>query len=171
MKVLMTTDTVGGVLTHTIELIGGLRDRADVVVATMATPLSESQRTALLAAGAVGVYEGGYALEWMSDPWADVAAAGEWLLELSARERPDVVHLNGYAHAALPWTFPASSSATHACCRGGERSTRSPRQPPGIATATRCMTGCRPPTSSLRRPSTCCQSSRTCTAAGRAVPR
>ena len=72
----------------------------------MGAPLRESQRAALLAAGAVGVYDGGYALEWMAEPWAEVAAAGDWLLELAAQERPDVVHVNGYAHGALPWDVP-----------------------------------------------------------------
>ena len=33
-----------------------------------------------------------YALEWMPEPWRDVDAAGEWLLQLAARTRPDVVY-------------------------------------------------------------------------------
>ncbi len=48
------------------------------------------------------VHEGPFPLEWQDDPWAGVDAAGEWLLSLAADVRPDVVHLNGYAHAALP---------------------------------------------------------------------
>jgi glycosyltransferase involved in cell wall biosynthesis len=42
----------------------------------------------------------------MEDPWRDVAMAGDWLLALEERERPDVVHLNGYVHAALEWRSP-----------------------------------------------------------------
>jgi glycosyltransferase involved in cell wall biosynthesis len=47
-----------------------------------------------------------FQLEWADDPWDDVARAGQWLLELEARVRPEVVHLNGYAHAALPFRAP-----------------------------------------------------------------
>ena len=32
----------------------------------------------------------------MEQPWADVDAAGEWLLDLESRLRPDLVHLNDY---------------------------------------------------------------------------
>jgi glycosyltransferase involved in cell wall biosynthesis len=42
----------------------------------------------------------------MEDPWDDVAAAGEWLLQLEEDERPDVVHLCSYAHGALPFQGP-----------------------------------------------------------------
>jgi glycogen synthase len=129
MKVLMTTDTVGGVLTHTIELIGGLGDRADVVVATMGSPLRKSQRSALLAAGAVAVHDGGYVLEWMSEPWADVAAAGEWLLDLAAQERPDVVHVNGYTHGALPWDVPCVVVG-HSCVLSWWRAVHGDAAPP-----------------------------------------
>jgi glycogen(starch) synthase len=129
MKVLMTTDTVGGVFTHTLELIGGLGDRADVVVATMGAPLRNSQRSALLAAGALAVHDRGYVLEWMSEPWADVAAAGEWLLELAAQERPDVVHVNGYAHGALPWDVPCVIVG-HSCVLSWWRAVRADAAPP-----------------------------------------
>jgi glycogen synthase len=112
MKVLMTADTVGGVFTYAAELAPALRaEGAEVVLATMGAPLRDDQRAAL---GDVEVHESAFRLEWMDDPWADVAAAGEWLLALEARERPDVVHLNGYAHAALGWRAPCVVVA-HSC--------------------------------------------------------
>jgi glycosyltransferase involved in cell wall biosynthesis len=54
------------------------------------------------------------ALEWMDNPWQDVRAAGEWLLSLRDRFHPDVVHLNGYTHAALDWNAPVIVVA-HSC--------------------------------------------------------
>jgi len=50
----------------------------------------------------------------MEDPWRDVERAGDWLLGLEARIAPDLVHLNGYAHAALPWSAPKLVVA-HSC--------------------------------------------------------
>lgn len=105
-RVLMTTDTVGGVLTYTAELVRALASDADVVLATMGEPLRDDQRAWLRAAGAQGVHDGGFALEWMPGCADQVEAAGRWLLELEARVRPDLVHLNGYAHGALPWSVP-----------------------------------------------------------------
>jgi len=105
VKVLMTADTAGGVFTYAAELSRALRrEGVDVVLATMGGPLRADQRAALDGV----VHESGLRLEWMEDPWDDVAAAGTWLLELCERERPDVVHLNGFAHGALAWPVPAA---------------------------------------------------------------
>ncbi|HEX8913045.1 MAG TPA: glycosyltransferase family 4 protein, partial [Humisphaera sp.] len=50
--------------------------------------------------------ESAYKLEWMADTWHDVRASGDWLLTLAHDLRPDVVHLNGYAHAQWPFGQP-----------------------------------------------------------------
>lgn len=111
MKILMVTDTVGGVFTYTAELGAELEAGGDeVVVATMGPAPREEQRQLLPAQ----VHEGEFRLEWMEDPWDDVAAAGEWLLSLAAAERPDVVHLCSYAHGSLPFEAPKLLVA-HSC--------------------------------------------------------
>jgi glycosyltransferase involved in cell wall biosynthesis len=50
----------------------------------------------------------------MDEPWADVEAAGTWLLRIAEDVKPDVVHLNGYAHASLEWKAPVVCVA-HSC--------------------------------------------------------
>ena len=103
LSVLMTTDTVGGVWTYTLELSRALERRgAQVTVAAIGRTSTEQRR----AAAGLDVVERDFRLEWMDDPWEDVRASGEWLLEVCADVRPDAIHLNGYAHAALPWPSP-----------------------------------------------------------------
>src|SRR5690606_34197804 len=94
-RILLTTDTVGGVWTYAMELARALNQRGVAVeLATMGTALSPAQRKAAAALPRTRVHESTYRLEWMADPWDDVGRAGEWLLELEASTRPDVVHLN-----------------------------------------------------------------------------
>src|SRR4051794_5209120 len=103
MKILISTDTGGGVLTYTAELAAALEAIGnEVVVATMGPRLRPSQREAL----PDRVHESGFRLEWMDDPWDDVATAGRLLLGLEEEERPDVVHLCSYAHGALSFQAP-----------------------------------------------------------------
>lgn len=107
MRILLTADAVGGVFTYAFELAAALlRAGAEVVLATEGAPLAPDQRAAV--AGIPGLVHHGTAhrLEWMPEPWDDVAAAGRWLLALEGRERPDVVHLDAYAHGALPFEAP-----------------------------------------------------------------
>jgi glycosyltransferase involved in cell wall biosynthesis len=114
-RVLMTTDTVGGVWTYACELIGALAPRGvEVTLATMGGGLSPSQARRAARLGNLELVESKFALEWMPEPWRDVDAAGAWLLELAARVAPDVVHLNGYAHAALAFGAPVIVVA-HSC--------------------------------------------------------
>ncbi len=106
-RVLMTTDTIGGVWQYALELAEALASRGvDVALAAMGRPCDESQRRAARRSPRVRLFEGPFKLEWMDEPWADVAAAGDWLLGLARSERPDIVHLNGYAHSGLPWEAP-----------------------------------------------------------------
>jgi glycosyltransferase involved in cell wall biosynthesis len=102
--VLMTADPLGGVFTCALELSRGLEPHGVTVhLATMGAPLSAAQRDELRACPNVTLHESTFKLEWMDDPWVEVDRAGEWLLALESELHPDVIHLNGYAHAALPW--------------------------------------------------------------------
>ena len=106
-RILMTVDTVGGVWTYAMELGQALEQHGvEVALATMGEALSASQRETAARLSNVSVYESEYKLEWMEEPWFDVEEAGAWLLDLEARLRPDLVHLNNFAHGALPWQVP-----------------------------------------------------------------
>ena len=107
LRVLMTADTVGGVWTYALQLAAALNPYdVTVSLATMGSPLNREQWRKAGEIPNVEIFQSRYKLEWMKDPWKDVAAAGEWLLELEERTQPDIVHLNGYAHGALPWKAP-----------------------------------------------------------------
>lgn len=106
-RILMTADTVGGVWTYALELARALQPYdIEIALATMGAPLHSSQYDALRQLNNITLFESSFKLEWMENPWKDVQAAGTWLLEIEALTRPDLVHLNGYAHGALPWHAP-----------------------------------------------------------------
>ncbi|HEY0681355.1 MAG TPA: glycosyltransferase family 4 protein [Steroidobacter sp.] len=111
----MTADAVGGVWTYALDLCSALREYdVRVVLATMGPRPSEEQRVAAQSLENVSLVESDYRLEWMDDPWSDVAAAGDWLLDLASGNAVDLVHLNGYTHASLAWRRPVVCVA-HSC--------------------------------------------------------
>src|SRR5579872_1004028 len=113
--ILMTTDGVGGVWTYCMELAGAFRHRsANVVLASMGNALSPAQAQEAARQSNLVLLESTFRLEWMTDAWADVSRAGDWLLDLEHQWIPDIVHLNGYAHGALPWRSPVLI-AGHSC--------------------------------------------------------
>jgi glycosyltransferase involved in cell wall biosynthesis len=114
-RILMTADPIGGVWTYALELASALRENGvEVCLATMGAPLTAQQERQAMALGNVQIHESRFKLEWMEEPWDDVAAAGEWLLDLEQRLQPEIIHLNGYAHGALPWSAPVLVAA-HSC--------------------------------------------------------
>jgi glycogen(starch) synthase len=103
----MTTDTIGGVWTYALELSRGLAQHSlEVVLATMGRPLTQAQRQEAGRVSNLQIEESKYKLEWMYQPWSDVNRAGDWLLKLEERYRPDLAHLNSYSFGALPWRAP-----------------------------------------------------------------
>jgi glycogen(starch) synthase len=113
--VLMTADTLGGVWSYAMDLATGLAEAGTrTVLASMGPPPSAAQRTEAAAVPGLILEESTFRLEWMAEPDDDVQRAGEWLLDLERRHCPDIVHLNGYAHATLPWQAPCVVVA-HSC--------------------------------------------------------
>lgn len=107
MKILMTADTIGGVWTYALELTRALAAYdVTVTLATMGEPLTAQQWAEARSVANLEVCESNFKLEWMTDPWADIEQAGAWLMELERRVEPDLIHLNGYVHGALPWQSP-----------------------------------------------------------------
>jgi glycogen synthase len=126
MKVLMTADTVGGVWTYAITLMRSLPD-VEFVLATMGRKATSDQRAEV--PGNARIVETEYKLEWQDDPWDDVRRAGDWLLDLERHEGPDVMHLNGYAHGALPFRAP-KLVVGHSCVASWWRAVKGEDPPP-----------------------------------------
>jgi glycogen synthase len=115
-RVLMTADAVGGVWRYSIDLSRALKTRGvHAMLAVLGPPPSSAQRREA-ARACVPIVDSPYRLEWMDDAREDTRKAGEWLLTLEQALCPDLIHLNGYAHAALPWSAPALVVA-HSCVR------------------------------------------------------
>ncbi len=129
-RVLMTTDCIGGVWTDSLQLFRALAQRhVQVLLATMGGPLRPDQIAQAAQLRNVRLSERRFKLEWMGTPWRDVDRAGEWLLELEREFSPDIVHLNGYAHATLPFVAP-KLVVGHSCVLSWWRAVKTADAPP-----------------------------------------
>ncbi|MBL8210467.1 MAG: glycosyltransferase family 4 protein, partial [Bryobacterales bacterium] len=106
MRILLTTDAVGGVLTYTRELLGALLPAGSEFCVAVLGPVPAGAPLPARYEHHPGK------LEWMENPWDDVGDAERWLEERIARYRPDVVHLNSYL---APRTDAPILLAAHSC--------------------------------------------------------
>jgi len=124
MTILMTAEAVGGVWTYALDLSRGLSARGvRVVLAVTGAPVSIDQRRAADEVPGLTLVGRPYRQEWTEEPWTDVEASGPWLLELARATSPEVVHVNGFAQAALPFGVPVLVAA-HWCVRSWFRAVR-----------------------------------------------
>jgi glycosyltransferase involved in cell wall biosynthesis len=132
MRVLLTADAVGGVFTYAAELARALAlGGDDVALATTGRRLSPDQRAELARVPRLQLFESAWMLEWMEEPWGDVARTAEWLLGVAARVRPDVVHLDEFAHGALPFAAPRLVVG-HSCVLSWFEAVRGTPAPPSF---------------------------------------
>jgi glycogen synthase len=114
-RVLMTADAVGGVWHYALELARGLTGSdIEVALAVLGPAPAPEQDLAAAAIDGLTLFHGGFALEWLPDADRDLNAAGSWLLGLEEAVAPDLIHLNGFAHATLAWQVPTVVVA-HSC--------------------------------------------------------
>lgn len=106
-RVLMSTEVVGNLWPLALDMGRALEDRGvEVVLVTVGRKLTNDQRREAWAISSLTLYEQPLRAEWMDTPWDDVRRVGERLLSLEQAYSPDVVHLHGYAHGALPFDAP-----------------------------------------------------------------
>lgn len=115
MKILMTTDTVGGVWVYSLELCRELdRYGIQVHLVAMGGWPSPSQKVQAEKIGNVVLYKSDYRLEWMKDSWDDVEQSRKWINSIYHTVQPDIVHLNNYAHVEKDWKAPVIT-VFHSC--------------------------------------------------------
>lgn len=124
MRVLMTTDSVGGVWSYTLELCRALAAfDCEIRLACMGGPLGGAAREDAAGLPNVTLRESDYRLEWMEAPWDDVGRAADWLAELAHESGADLLHLNCYGPALRRFDLPVLLVA-HSCVHTWWRATR-----------------------------------------------
>jgi glycogen(starch) synthase len=112
MRVLMTTDTIGGVWTFTRELVRELLAGGDeVALVSFGREPSREQRAWCSRVhdefGDAFVYSGSPApLEWMKDNERTYERGEQVLLDVANRFDPDVLHMNQYCFGRLELPIP-----------------------------------------------------------------
>lgn len=128
MRVLITADTVGGVWTYALD-IARAQEECEFHLATMGALPTPSQAHEAASIPNVTLHAGAFHLEWMPAPWDDLARAGQWLLSLERDIRPDIVHMNSFVHAALPFRAPVMTVG-HSCVLSWFQSVQGREAPP-----------------------------------------
>ena len=105
MRVLITTDPVGGVWTFTAALCRQLCVEHEVCLVSFGGALSADQRLwvrEMEASPAFCFHASNAPLEWMQDNHAAYEAGARLLTSVAARFLPDLLHLNQFCWGALP---------------------------------------------------------------------
>jgi|GEM_PF-426776 len=106
-RILMTTDTIGGVWTFVIDLCTYLKTfNITIALAAMGTSFTSYQRKELERLKNVIPFESSYKLEWMNSPWCDVDRSINWLEAIADKFKPDIIHLNTFSHGVMKHKVP-----------------------------------------------------------------
>jgi glycosyltransferase involved in cell wall biosynthesis len=115
VRVLMTTDAVGGVWTYATMLASALAAmETEVHLVTMGPP-PRGEKRAMLRDRRVRLIESALALEWQDPAGEDFGSARRFLENLEEAIEPDIVHLNSFREANFDWLAPVIVVA-HSCC-------------------------------------------------------
>ena len=107
-RILMTADAVGGVFSYSVDLIRNLLDLGiETELVVLGPQPTEDQMRRACESGARAVHLLPGKLEWMPEAWLDVESRGSRLLDIAGRADAELVHLNDYCSAALPFGVPA----------------------------------------------------------------
>jgi glycosyltransferase involved in cell wall biosynthesis len=100
-RILLTTDTVGGVWTYALDLAGSLGEiGVETVLVTMGPPPCDAQRAAVASLAGVTLVETDAALDWLARDPDTIASAAHRIGAVAHAHGVDVVQLNAPALAA-----------------------------------------------------------------------
>lgn len=115
-RLLLTTDTVGGVWQYAIELARAVAPLGvETVLALMGPASSRAHRATAATIPGARLVDTGLGLDWLASNPAAVAAAGRRITELAGDERVDIVQLNMPALAAEARFAVPVVAVAHSC--------------------------------------------------------
>lgn len=101
MRVMMTTDAVGGIWQYSLDLASGLSARGfEISLVVLGPPPTPERESQALALPGVELICPGLPVEWLAHTPDEVEQGGRALAKLARRLRVDLVHLNAPALAA-----------------------------------------------------------------------
>src|SRR4051794_26160233 len=103
MRILMTTDAIGGVWQYSLDLASGLADREiETVLVVLGPNPSPGQIRDAQSIDGVEIINTELSLDWLACSAHEVKDSGHSVASLANRLRVALVHLNGPALAAEP---------------------------------------------------------------------
>lgn len=112
MRILISTSSSGSSYVFSIDLAKSLQEMGvEVFLAVTGVQLNERQKKELKP---LNYAYAEYKQHWMDDPWFDLLEAGQWLLKIKTKFKPDLVHLNSMTFGTLPWNIPVIT-VIHSC--------------------------------------------------------
>lgn len=116
LRVLLTTDAVGGVWTYSLDLARELaRNGVEPVLAVLGPPPGEAAHDAALAINGLELVMTGLPLDWLAETPEDILAASEALASLAREQRCGLVQIHTPALAAAR-SFDVPVIAVHHSC-------------------------------------------------------
>jgi glycosyltransferase involved in cell wall biosynthesis len=115
MRLMMTTDAVGGVWIFSVALARALSQAGvEITLVNIGPKPADAQRDMLKGHRGVSLIETDLLLEWQDPAGHDIVKAAAVLGALADRLAPDLIHFNGFRDAALGWKVPTVVVA-HSC--------------------------------------------------------
>ena len=107
MRVVITTDTLGGVWTYTRELVTELIQRGiEVTLISFGNIPDVTQCAWMEGLKNLDFRPTAFKLEWMRDSEEDLRASADYLLSIVHEVEPDLIHLNQFYYGALKCAVP-----------------------------------------------------------------
>src|SRR2546430_357439 len=102
MRVVVTTDTLGGVWTYTRELVTELVRRGiEVTLVSFGDIPTALQSQWMEGLRGLDFRPTAFKLEWMQDSESDLQASSDYLLSVIEDVKPDLLHLNQFYYGSL----------------------------------------------------------------------
>ena len=116
LKLLLTTDAVGGVWTYSLELAQALAEADDVMVylAVLGPSPAAEQMDAAAATPGLQLVDTGLPLDWLAEDPAQMREAARRLNDLAVSAGVDLVQLHTPALATIPYDVPVVG-VVHSC--------------------------------------------------------
>ena len=132
-RILMTTDSLGGIWTYGLDLGRGLSELGHAVTLAVLGPTLDDGRWVQAEAAGFRVVDTGHPPEWLAVDAAAVAATARAVARLAAESGADLVHLNHPALAAAA-AFPCRTvGVAHSCVATWWDAVRGTPLPPDFA--------------------------------------